>query len=380
MWRASINSSGLRLQRPLIIITGPSTGAVSGVATHVNLLLQSAVRQRFALEHFCVGGEGQVEGAASRMLRHLRTPLHLLAMLMIERPALVHINTSLNARALPRDAALLFVAWLLRCPVVWQVHGGRSLLELAHPMALAVLKMLLKVPRRVVVLTRQDELGYAKVVDARRLQRISNAVPVVPASAALADERRPPGLRVTYMGRLVAGKGVLDLIEAMRIIARAHAAMPISLTIVGAGPLAEQLRAAASEADLCKHVQVSGPVMGAAKHQLLSQTDVFALPTTFTERLPYALLETMAAGIPAVACGLGGVTEVIQDRRTGLLVLPGRPDLLAAAVLELARDRQLLEQMSRAARERISDSYDLAQMAARFCALYEEVLDERRRA
>ncbi len=380
MWRAVPHPSGVRSRQPRIVITGPPSHAVSGIATHVNLLLQSAARHRFTLEHLCAGGEGLTEDIGGRVLRHLMTPLGFLAMLMTERPALVHINTSLNARALPRDAVLLFMAWLSRCPVVWQVHGGRSVLQLEQRTALSMLRMLLRMPRRVVVVTRQDELGYAKVVGAPRLQRISNAVPAVPAAAALSRECRPPGLRVTYMGRLVAGKGVLDLIEAMRIIARADAAMPVTLSLAGAGPLAEQLRAAANGADLCGHVQVLGPVTGATKQQLLAQTDVFVLPTTLAERLPYALLETMAAGIPAVACALGGVTEVVQDRRSGLLVPPGRPDHLAAAILELARDRQLLEQMSRAARERISDSYDLTQMAARFCALYEEVLDEHRRA
>jgi len=47
-------------------------------------------------------------------------------MLMTGRPALLHINTALNARALPRDAALLLIAWLTRCPVVWQVRDATS--------------------------------------------------------------------------------------------------------------------------------------------------------------------------------------------------------------------------------------------------------------
>ena len=81
-----------------------------------------------------------------------------------------------------------------------------------------------------------------------------------------------------------------------------------------------------------------------------------------------------------MACAIGGVAELIEHRRTGLLVPPRRPDLLADAILQLASDRLLLEQISRAARERIRDSYDLAGMATRFCALYDEILDERRRA
>jgi glycosyltransferase involved in cell wall biosynthesis len=348
---------------------------VSGIATHVSLLLDTAVARRFAFVHLCAGGEGLVETIVGRALRHLRTPVRLLAMLMTGRPALVHINTSLNARALPRDVMLLFVAWLTRCPVIWQVHGGRSVLELerSQPTALSVLRLLLRVPRRIIVVTRQDEEGYAKVVAAGRLRRISNAVHVPQQPERIAPQS---ALRVTYIGRLVAGKGVLDLLDAMRIITREYAAIPIRLQLAGAGPLDAQLAAAIAEHGLSDRVQILGQVVGAAKHRLLEQTDVFVLPTWLPERLPYALLESMAAGIPAVACAVGGVTEVVQDRLNGLLVPPRRPDLLASAIIELARDRQLLQQMSRAARERICDSHDLTHMAARFCALYEEVLDE----
>jgi len=367
-----------RQRRPRIIITGPPAHAVSGIATHVSLLRDSAAAHRFAFEHLCAGGGELVETIASRVLRHLRTPIRLFTMLITGRAALLHINTALDARALSRDILLLFVAWITRCPVIWQVHGGRSVLELEQrqPRVLSALRLLLGVPRRVIVVTREDEQGYAKVVAATRLRRISNGVRVPPHLGRAASGS---ALRVTYMGRLIAGKGVLDLLDAMRIIAHEHAAMPIHLKLAGAGALEAQVRAAVAEYGLSERVQVLGQVRGATKHRLLEQTDVFVLPTRLPERLPYSLLESMAAGIPAVACDVGGVIEVVQDRRTGLLVPPHRPDLLAGAIIELARDRQLLQQMSRAARERICDSHDLAHMAARFCALYEEVLDERHR-
>ena len=129
MWPAR-NPSDLRAERPRIVITGPPVHALSGIATHVNLLLGSSVCRRFTLAHLYAGGEGLVEGFARRILRRLRTPVRLLMMVVTWRPAILHINTALNARSLPRDAALLLVAWLTRCPVVWQVHGGSSIVEL----------------------------------------------------------------------------------------------------------------------------------------------------------------------------------------------------------------------------------------------------------
>jgi glycosyltransferase involved in cell wall biosynthesis len=382
MWPAR-KLRDLRAQRrPRIVITGPPLHTLSGVATHVNLLLGSSVRRRFTLAHLYAGGDGVIEGFVRRTLRRLRTPVRLFMMLVTWRPALLHINTALNARALPRDAALLLIAWLTRCPVVWQVHGGSSIVELERdqPIVLPMLRLLLSFPRRVVVISGQDELGYAKLVASARLRRIVNAVQVPNRSARAAIAPQRAGLRLAYIGRLVAGKGVLDLIDAMQIIAREHEALPISLRIAGAGPVETQLRMKVAEYGLADRVQLLGPIAGARKHRLLEETDVFVLPTFLAERLPYALLESMAEGVPAVACAIGGVAELIEHRRTGLLVPPQRPALLADAILQLARDRLLLEQISRGARERIRDSYDLAGMADRFCALYDEILDERRRA
>src|SRR5688572_27792892 len=280
------NLSDLCAERPRIVITGPPAHALSGIATHVNLLLGSSVRRGFTLAHLCAGGEGLVEGSARRILRRLGTPVRLLMMLVTWRPAILHINTSLNARSLPRDTALLLVAWLTRCPVVWQVHGGSSIVELERnqPLALPMLRLLLRLPRRVVVISAQDELGYAKLVAPDRLRRIVNAVQVPDLSARDAIAPQRAGLRLAYIGRLVAGKGVLDLIEAMQIIAREHEAVPISLQIAGAGPLETQLRMKVEEHGLTERVRLLGPLAGARKHRLLEQTDVFVMPTFLPER------------------------------------------------------------------------------------------------
>src|ERR1700754_2543475 len=129
MWPVR-NLSDLGVERPRIVITGPPVHALSGIATHVNLLLGSSVCRRFTLAHLYAGGDGRIEGFARRTLRRLRTLVRLFMMLVTWHPAILHTNTALNARALPRDAALLLVAWLSRCPVVWQVHGGSSIVEL----------------------------------------------------------------------------------------------------------------------------------------------------------------------------------------------------------------------------------------------------------
>lgn len=297
---------------------------------------------------------------------------------MTFKPAIVHINTSLNARSFPRDAMLLVIAWLARRRVVWQVHGGQWIadLEQHNPVAFGMLKLFLKLPRRVVVICSQDELGYGKLVALNRLRRISNAVSLIDPMTNNVQERYAGTLRIIYIGRLVAGKGVLDLLDAIRIIARDRQGPAVALDIAGSGPLEQELRLKVHEYDLGMHVRLLGQVRGVQKHQLLSESDLLVLPSCLPERSPYALLESMAAGVPAIACATGGVMDVIEHRQNGMLVPPHRPDLLAAAIIEVARDRQLLRRMSVAARGTIVQAYHVSNMATRFCELYEEVIDE----
>ena len=98
------------MRRPAVLVLGPSRDAISGVTTHVNSLLDSRLAGEFALEHFQVGSEGRAEGAAARWLRLAASPFALAAAVLRRGAAVVHLNTSLNAKAWWRDLVYLLVA------------------------------------------------------------------------------------------------------------------------------------------------------------------------------------------------------------------------------------------------------------------------------
>jgi glycosyltransferase involved in cell wall biosynthesis len=106
---------------------------------------------------------------------------------------------------------------------------------------------------------------------------------------------------------------------------------------------------------------------------LLDAADVFVLPSRH-EGMPLALLEAMDAGLPVVATRVPGCTEVVVDGVTGLLVPPGNPPALAAAIARLLADPALRRRMGRAGRLRYLESFTSACMAARTAAVYEREL------
>ena len=106
--------------------------------------------------------------------------------------------------------------------------------------------------------------------------------------------------------------------------------------------------------------------------QLLSHARVFACPSVY-EPLGIVNLEAMACGAAVVASRVGGIPEVVADGETGLLVPPGDPDALAAALNALLRDRDRAAAMGARGRARAAAEFDWTAIAAQTVALYREL-------
>lgn len=103
----------------------------------------------------------------------------------------------------------------------------------------------------------------------------------------------------------------------------------------------------------------------------LAQATLSVLPSV-DESSSNAILEAMARGVPVIAADADGHREMIEHDRTGLLVPPRSPDQLAAAILELLRDRHRAERLAAGALETVRTTYDLGACARRYEALYRE--------
>ena len=94
----------------------------------------------------------------------------------------------------------------------------------------------------------------------------------------------------------------------------------------------------------------------------LARADVVVLPTLHREGMPTALLEAMAAGVPVVASRVGGVAEIVEHGRTGILVMPGDARALASAVDRLLDDDDLADRLAAAARSFVLERHVVSAM------------------
>lgn len=352
-----------------VLLCGPHREAVSGVSTHVNLLMGSSLGEDFELAHFQVGSEGRNESAPGRLLRLVLSPFALFATILFRHVDVVHLNTSLNPRAYWRDLAYLLVAKLLRARVLYQVHGGalpQAFFKGALPTAL--LRWSLGLPDIVVVLASVELEAYRAFVPEQLVVALPNGIDCRPfARVPTVRSRSDLPLRIAYIGRLAREKGLYELLQAIRLAV--HLGVDVRLIVAGEGAEADALHRYAVALGIASRVSFTGPVFGEAKVRMLGMADVAALPS-YAEGLPYALLEAMAAGIPVLATPVGAIPDVVSDGLHGYLVPARDPAALAEAIARFAADRGKLSWMSRACRKRVLAAYSIERLAGELALHY----------
>lgn len=362
---------------PVVLLLGPQRAAMSGVSTHINLLFDSDLGQDVELRHFQVGSEGRSETRLARLGRLLLSPFALGLTLLAERVDIVHLNTSLNRRAYWRDLMYMLVARLLGVRVVYQVHGGKLPQQFAagKRWLTGLLRASLRLPDQIVVLASCELAAYRAFLPQQSVRLLANAIDPLPyARPARRPDYPADGLQLLYIGRLDREKGLHEALHGLRLAglqgARAH------LRIAGGGPDEAALRLLVGELNLASAVSFVGPVFGEAKIRLLGEVDALLLPS-YAEGLPYALLEGMAAGLPAITTPVGAIPDVVIEGEHGLLVPPRDIHAIARAIVRLAGNPAWLARMSGNCRERIAASYSIQHLAREFALLYAELLRPR---
>jgi len=109
--------------------------------------------------------------------------------------------------------------------------------------------------------------------------------------------------------------------------------------------------------------------------QLMQQTDLFALISNW-EGLPLTIIEAMRAGLPVLASDVGGVSELVAHRKTGILVPPGSDEFLLKELRKILSDKLTLMDMGQAGRKRYEEEFTFSTMAQKTLSVYERVISK----
>jgi glycosyltransferase involved in cell wall biosynthesis len=331
-----------------VLITCRDLQSQGGVANVISILM-SHLSKAFNYEHFIIGSRMEDKRIILRLLRPILDNLRLVWKYYRTGFTCVHLNPSLNAKALLRDG--LFTATLATIGVkgiIVFIHGWdkREEKRIRNNRVLKfIFTRVFGKANLILVLAssfRQSmiEMGF----DPRKVHTITtmfdgsifkqNAVP-----------ERQNGKTILFLSRFVSEKGVYELLEAFVEIA---ATFPdAKLVLAGDGPEREKIIKFIDAHQLSDRIGLPGYIRGKDKVHILKKSDVFVFPTYYGEGCPVSLLEAMAAGLPVITTNVGGIADIVTDGINGILLKQVTSHSISDAIVRLFQDEALSTQMGR---------------------------------
>ena len=371
-------------RKPRILLVGPLFPRGGGMGMVNQTLLESeALNRCFEFSILDTGRDERGAGkesswAAINLWYFARQAAELVRRLIVERPEIVHQSISWGL-AFWKEACLMLLARLSGAKVVGHVHGSELDVQIAraHGLTKRVLRRAFRLPHVLVVLSEHwRALLAAEISPDLSVQVIPNSVDrsIADVIQRAADRSDPGEPMVLFLGWLGWRKGLLDALEAARVIW----VQEPGVRFVFAG----KVEGGAGQAEIeraCRSAAADGPaefpglVTGQAKVTLLQNASLFLLPS-YHENLPVAIIEAMSLGLPVVSTAVAGIPEMVEDGVNGFLVQPGDPVALADRILRLVRDQDLRRRMNAANREKARREYSPEVFAERFTRVYQELL------
>ncbi|MGE0257727.1 MAG: glycosyltransferase [Alphaproteobacteria bacterium] len=317
-------------------------------------------------------GGGGVRGIIGRALFKEFGMMPAVPDLASLRPGLVHAHFGRGgALALP-------IARALRVPLVVTFHGGDATKESHYRRRWPPTVF----QRRLARLQREAAL-FICVSEYIRDSLLRRGFPaekllvhrygVEPGPENSGGEPEGEGAPILFAGRFVEKKGAAVLLDALRLL---DPAIRPPAILAGEGPMGDELKRLAAPLG---NVEFAGWLANAALRRRMRGALAVCVPSVAAadgdaEGLPNVVLEAMAEGVPVVASRHAGIPEAVAHEETGLLVPPGDPEALAAALRRLIGDPGLRRSMGRRAREVAAKRFGAAAQSRRLEAILLDVM------
>ncbi len=292
----------------------------------------------------------------------------------LKKSGLVHLHHSTNNNFL-LHSVLLRIAKILGKKVILHNHGSdfHDFYNSRSEMVKKWIANSLESADCVIVLSNSWMSWCQGIAPRGNYCVLRNPIPFDVSYVARNQSRHSVG-NILLLGRLEERKGVYDLLSVIPEVVKSFP--HVRFTLAGDGNI-EGVRKLIRKNNLLEYVKVPGWVDGTTKLQILRHSDIFVLPS-YNEGLPVALLETMASGIVPIVTPVGGIPEVVTDKKNGLLVNPGDREELRDAIISLVTNKDLYEKLASKAYETVHQQFSLEGYVVNLFRIYKSLIQHTR--
>jgi glycosyltransferase involved in cell wall biosynthesis len=344
-------------------MVGTSPQVRGGIASLVRSYYSGGLFQRFDIQYVSTHRDGT---AIQKAVAAIKAYAVLAWRLLFTRSApLVHIHLASRA-SFWRKAIVCTMARIRRRPYVLHVHGAEFSMfyhDECGAFSKWIVRDTLECAAQVLALSGQWQDRLKRIAPRAAVQTLPNAVALRDVRARAPDEAP---VRIVFAGRIGARKGAFELLRAF---ARLAPKFPRATLICAGDGEGDKLAELAAELGVSDRFECPGWLNAEQMADELRRASIFALPS-HQEGVPIALLEAMSHSLPVITTPVGGIPEVVENDRNGLMVPPGDVDAIEAALERLLQSPDERERLGAAARATIAERYSLESTIERLAALY----------
>jgi glycosyltransferase involved in cell wall biosynthesis len=350
---------------------------VHGASIANKLLIDSGlISQHYECKHIDIGAAGKIEDIGKFSLGKLpgiaRTMVRIFRNLFNFRPHLVYLSLSPSGFAFYRDVVFVHLIRLFRPELVFHLHGKGLRRNAENSRLFRRLSKSIFKNSHVIFLTeglRSDAAGLPY----KSSYIVNYGFPEGPVTPRVAREGNE-AIEILYLSNYVRTKGVLDLVDALEIVAHTHSHFSVSLAGKPYDISLEFLENYVREKGLADRVRVCGPKYDGDKVELLENADIFVLPTYYeNEAFPLSILEAMKFGLPVISTYEGGIPDMITEGVDGRL-FPGRDITALARQIEYLLDHpEERRSLGEAARRKFLERFTVATFERNMLQVFERI-------
>jgi glycosyltransferase involved in cell wall biosynthesis len=358
-----------------ILLCSVSLEDKGGVSNYVRLILENYPKEKYQMDHF-------VEGSSSKIMKILYPLILLIQLLKFKeklkrfKPDIIHINPSLAWVAIVRD--YLFTRYakkngfsVIFCIGGWDTHISE---HFHHKNLLSwFFHKIFITPERILVLANSFKKELIELgINPNKIQ--ITTMMVESEKFKPKEKTFHPPYTLLFCSRIEILKGIYPLVEAFQLTVQKYP--ETQLIFVGDGRELSNLKEKISSLRLGENIRCVGHKSDDEKIQFFTHSDMMILPS-FTEGFPNVFCEAMAAGLPFIGTQVGGLVDVFQDEKQGLVIrsLPPQPQEISDKIIQLIENKELMKQISETNIREVQEKYDVKVVMKRLDMLYQELFD-----
>lgn len=351
-----------------VLILSKDFSAQGGVVNYVSSLMENSMGN-VVFDHLSIGRN------STSKIRNLFFPfidsVRLARKVSANRYDCVHINPSLNAKAVLRDGLNI---------VTLRLFGVKRIVVFFHGWEDAFLGKLEKNVLGGLLFRKIFQEASVILVLASRfrdsLVELGFQQDKIRVTTTMFDGRLFDGLErrqkkqktLLFLSRFIPEKGVYELLSAFGAMTNRYP--ELTLILAGDGPERERMEQWVRERGMANRITFPGYLRGKEKTQVLLNSDIFVFPTYHGEGCPVSLLEAMAAGLPIITSTAGGIPDVFTDRENGILLTKITAQEIEKAISDLLVDEQRLSQVGENNRKRAWENYEANTVVSEMVKVY----------